>query len=72
VSITITRLHFGTLGSGTFKVSAGVTTTVKVSLSAAAMALLATDHGRLGADFSLKLSVPGASRYVVRARTTLR
>jgi hypothetical protein len=71
VSITITRLRFGTLGSGTFKISPGVTRTVKVSLTAAAIALLASDHGRLGADFSLKLSVPGASPYVVRARATL-
>jgi hypothetical protein len=67
----MTRLNFGTLGRGTFKVSAGATTMIKVKLTAAALALLASNHGRVATDFSLKLSVPGASPYVVKARTTL-
>jgi hypothetical protein len=71
VSVTMTRLNFGIVGRGTFKVAAGVTTSVKVKLTAAGLGLLASSGGRLGTDFRLTLSAPGAPAYVVRARSTL-
>jgi hypothetical protein len=67
----MTRTGFGIVGRGTFKVRAGVSTTISVPLTAAGKALLESSGGRLRVDFRLTFAVPGASRFVVRARTTL-
>jgi hypothetical protein len=72
VTVTLRRTHTGKIAHGSATVSAGTTRVLKLSLSGAAVALLGSHHGRLGAVITVVLRVPGASAHTTSGPVTLR
>jgi hypothetical protein len=71
VRIQMTQIGFGAVAKGTFRMRPGATSNVRVRVTGPGAAKLAAAGGRLTTDFLMKLSVPGAPPYSVRARATL-